>query len=296
MGLSDTVRNTLNIVAEQKWLDPVADTLQQAVEDIYAESGQTGRRIKNALHGTWLGHPLHPVLTDVATGAWTMAFVFDALEAVSRQKTFRLAADISVVVGVLGAVGAMASGLTDWLHVGGRARRVGLVHGLLNATATSLYAESMILRLRGERAKGFGAAKLGMVTATAAAYLGGDLVYKEGVGIDRSDHPRLSGEFVSVLAEADLPEGEPKRVEADGVEVVLVKRGSRIFALGEACSHKRGPLSEGKLEFDSIVCPWHGSRFALDDGRVLNGPTPFPQPCFETRVWDGQIEVRAAGR
>jgi nitrite reductase/ring-hydroxylating ferredoxin subunit len=71
-----------------------------------------------------------------------------------------------------------------------------------------------------------------------------------------------------------------------------VRRGSRIFALAETCSHFSGPLSEGKLVGDSIVCPWHASTFALQDGRVLNGPAVHPQPCLEVRVEKGQIEVR----
>jgi nitrite reductase/ring-hydroxylating ferredoxin subunit len=99
-----------------------------------------------------------------------------------------------------------------------------------------------------------------------------------------------------VLAVADLNENEPRRVEAGGVPVVLVRQGTRIFALADTCSHLGGPLSEGTLEDCSIRCPWHGSRFALDDGRVLDGPATNPQPHFDVRVRGGQIEVRVAQR
>ena len=61
------------------------------------------------------------------------------------------------------------------------------------------------------------------------------------------------------------------------------------------CAHLGGPLAEGTVRDDSLECPWHGSRFALEDGRVLDGPATQPQPCFETRVRDGYVEVRRAG-
>jgi nitrite reductase/ring-hydroxylating ferredoxin subunit len=77
-----------------------------------------------------------------------------------------------------------------------------------------------------------------------------------------------------------------------GTPILLVRRGQRLFAMAETCSHFSGPLSEGKLDGDSIVCPYHASRFALEDGRVLNGPAVHPQPCLEVRAREGQIEVR----
>jgi nitrite reductase/ring-hydroxylating ferredoxin subunit len=103
-------------------------------------------------------------------------------------------------------------------------------------------------------------------------------------------------EFVPVLPEAELPENELRQVLAHGMPVLLLRRGDQIAAIAGTCSHLGGPLVEGSLEDCSVVCPWHGSRFALDSGAVLHGPATFPQPCFETRVWDGQIEVRAARR
>jgi nitrite reductase/ring-hydroxylating ferredoxin subunit len=78
--------------------------------------------------------------------------------------------------------------------------------------------------------------------------------------------------------------------------VLLLRRGERIYAIAETCAHLGGPLAEGTLDGLSVICPWHGSRVALEDGRVLDGPSTFPQPCFETRVHHGQIEVRAARR
>lgn len=139
-----------NAVERQDWLEPVADTLSGAVESAFEGAGEPGRTVQNLLHGTWLGHPLHPVLTDVPVGAWTVAAVLDAAEA-SGRKELRRAADAAVAVGLVGALGAATTGLTDWHNTDGGDRRVGVAHGLLNVSATLLYATSWMLRQRGQR-------------------------------------------------------------------------------------------------------------------------------------------------
>jgi nitrite reductase/ring-hydroxylating ferredoxin subunit len=83
-------------------------------------------------------------------------------------------------------------------------------------------------------------------------------------------------------------------VEVNEIPVVLVRRGKDVFALAETCAHLGGPLSGGALEGDSIICPWHGSRFDLRSGAILNGPSTHPQTCLQTRVRSGQVEVRAS--
>jgi nitrite reductase/ring-hydroxylating ferredoxin subunit len=118
------------------------------------------------------------------------------------------------------------------------------------------------------------------------------LVYEQGIGVDRNQGQALPEKFVPVFSESELGDGELKRAEHDGVPILLVRRGKRTFALAEKCSHLGGPLSEGKLRDNSVQCPWHGSRFSLEDGQVLDGPAVHPQPCLEARVRNGKIEVR----
>lgn len=283
-------------IDRQEWLEPVGQNLQQAVVNTFEAAGPAGRAVKNFLHGTWLGHPLHPVLTDIPLGAWTAALVLDLMEEVSGREEFGRGADVAVAVGLAGAAGAAISGLTDWAHTDGRARRIGLTHGLLNTATALLYSTSLLLRKRNERRAGRTLAYIGYAVGGVSAYLGDHLVFGEQIGVDHTAAQAPPREFVPVIGEGELREGELRRVEAKGVPVLLVRRGGQIFALAETCSHLGGPLSEGKIEGNSVRCPWHGSRFALADGRVLDGPSAYQQPCFEIRVRDGQIEVRAATR
>ena len=272
---------------------PLDEKIQKAVDKaLYANGNPAAQKVRNFLNGTWLGEPLHAALTDVPVGAWTAAMVFDALEMINGRFEFATAADTSIAIGLAGAAGAAITGLTDWSDVDPPARRLGLIHGLLNIGATTLFATSLILRRKKARKEGRGFAALGYALASYSAHLGGKMVYEHRVGVDRTAGQKFPENFTAVLPEANLPENTPTRAMYQGVPILLVRRGERLFAMAETCSHFSGPLSEGKLEGDSIVCPYHSSRFALDDGRVLNGPAVHPQPCLEVRARNGVIEVR----
>lgn len=280
------------VIDKQDALDTASDALQPAVTNLFKAGGEAGQAAKNFLHGTWLGHPLHPVLTDIPVGAWTTALALDAIEAVSGREEFGSAADAAIAIGLVGALGAAATGITDWSETEGRGRKVGLVHGLLNAGAATLYATSLVMRRTKARRAGVGLSMLGFLVSGAAAYLGGHLVFGEKIGVDHTAGQQLPNEFTAVMADSELPENRLTRVEIKDVPVLLVRRGGHIFALAETCSHLGGPLAEGELVGDSVRCPWHGSRFALENGSVIDGPATHPQPCLESRVRDGQIEVR----
>ncbi len=274
---------------------PIDERLQKLVDKaFYAGGSETAQDLRNFLNGTWLGDPLHAALTDVPLGSWTAAIVFDLLDSVRHRRDLATAADASITVGLAGALAAALAGLADWSDVDPPARRDGMFHGLLNIGATSLFAASMVFRGKRKRNQGRLFAVLGYSVAVIAARLGGQLVYKHRVGVDRTSGQTFPEEFVEVMAEAALENDKPTRADYNGVPILLVRRGERIFALAETCSHFSGPLSEGKLVGDSIVCPWHQSRFDLADGHVINGPAVHPQPCLETRIRDGKVEVRKA--
>jgi nitrite reductase/ring-hydroxylating ferredoxin subunit/uncharacterized membrane protein len=272
---------------------PLDETIQKAIDKaLYANGNPAAQKIRNFLNGTWLGEPLHVALTDVPIGAWTVAMVFDALAMMDSRYEFALAADTSIAIGLAGAAGAAVTGVTDWSDVDPPARRLGLIHGLLNVGATTLFATSLIMRKKKARNAGRGFAALGYALMTFSAHLGGKMVYEHRVGVDRTSGEKFPEKFTAVLPESNLPENTPTRAMYQGAPILLVRRGERLFAMAETCSHFSGPLSEGKLDGDSIECPYHASRFALEDGRVLNGPAVHPQPCLEVRARNGVIEVR----
>jgi nitrite reductase/ring-hydroxylating ferredoxin subunit/uncharacterized membrane protein len=280
-----------DVLERQEWLEPVESGLQKSVAGTFEAAGPAGRAVRNFLHGVWLGHPLHPVLTDIPIGAWTAAMVLDAMDAAGNKGCAR-GADLAIKVGLVGAAGAAVAGLTDWQATDGRARRVGVVHGLLNVAATAFFTASMFSRKSGNRGAGRGFAMAGYTIGLASAYLGGQLVFGEQIGVNHSIGTNPPEEWTPVLDAAELREGEPRRVMAGEARVLLVRRGEDICAIGEVCSHLGGPLAEGNLEGDVIECPWHASRFCVRDGSVVDGPATHPQPRFEARVMNGRIEVR----
>ena len=272
---------------------PVDEKLQKLLDKtLYGGGHPSAQKIRNFLNGTWLGEPLHVVLTDVPVGAWTVAMAFDALDLAYDRCEFAKACETSIGIGLLGAAGAAVAGMTDWSDVDPPARRLGLMHGLLNLSSATLFGISFYLRKRKSREWGRIVGVLGYAAMSYAAHLGGKLVYDHRVGVDRTAGQVFPDQFAAVLPEAGLLDGKLTRVMYQGTPILLVRRRDRIFAMAETCSHFSGPLSEGKLEGDTVVCPYHFSRFALEDGRVLDGPAVHPQPCLEVRTRNGQIEVR----
>jgi nitrite reductase/ring-hydroxylating ferredoxin subunit/uncharacterized membrane protein len=276
--------------------EPSADEKLQKMLDkaLYANGNPEAQKLRNFLNGTWLGEPLHVVLTDLPIGAWTGAMVFDLVDLIVDRPEFALAADASIGIGLAGAAGAAITGITDWSDVDPPARRLGLVHGLVNVGGTALFAISLLLRSKKHRRSGRVASVLGYAVMSYAAHLGGKLVYEHRVGVDRTDGQVLPDKFVAVLPESQLADNKPTKAMVQGVPILLVRRAGRIFAMADTCSHFGGPLSDGKLVDNCIECPYHASRFDLEDGHVVNGPAVHPQPCLEVRTRDGQIEVRKA--
>jgi nitrite reductase/ring-hydroxylating ferredoxin subunit/uncharacterized membrane protein len=279
------------LIDQQQFVQQSADALQEPVREALKRLGSW----KDVLHGKWLGHPLHPVLTDIPVGAWTTALALDAAEMMTEKEGFGDAADLAIGIGVAGAVASAVTGLTDWSETDGRAKNVGMVHGILNLAATGLYTASLIARRGKSRRNGVALSLLGYAIASFSAYLGGHLVFGEQVGVDHTATPDQGQpkKFTPVMAEGELKEKKPVRVDVEDTAVLLVRIGGEIHALSNTCAHLGGPLNEGKLEGDCIRCPWHGSLFALSDGKVLEGPATYDERVFEVRVRDGQIEIRA---
>lgn len=283
----------LALIDRQDWLQPVQDKGAALVNDVFSAAGNAGDVMKNALHGVWLKHPFHAAITDVPVGSWTAAAVLDILDA-SGQTQYAPGADAAVAVGLVGAVGAALSGVTDWSATHGKPQRLGAVHGLLNTAAALFYGSSYILRKTGQRTAARSLGFAGYALVLVSSWLGGELSYAQKIGVNHAPGPlkELPENFTPVCTESDLQPGQPRKVEADGLPVFLLKDEHGIHALANTCSHLGGPLNEGKLEGDSIVCPWHGSRFCLTTGAVLGGPATHAQPVLETKIENGKILVR----
>lgn len=286
------VQEWRSVIDRQHWLEPVSDSLQKATNSALT-GGQTRRQVDNFLNGVWLGHPLHPVLTDIPTGAWTIALALDGIETFTGRRELNPGADAAVTIGIVGALASAVTGLAQWQYTDAESRREGMAHALLNTGALALYGVSAILRARGQRGLGKLAALAGWGVVIVSSYLGGDLAYDLRIGVNHAPGQQPPDDFTPVLAESALAEGTAKALDVGDVRLMLVRQNGHVYAIARECSHLGGPLDEGQLENCSVTCPWHGSTFALDSGHILAGPATFPQPVYETRVRDGQIEVRA---
>lgn len=245
--------------------------------------------IKDTLSGTRLGHPLHPVLTDVAIGSWTSAAVLDVIGGGAAEPS----ADALIAIGVLFAVPTVLSGWSDWLDTEGETRRIGVVHAVGNLSVVALYAGSWVARRRGKRPLGVTLGAVAAGIATATAYLGGHLVYSRGVGVDTTTFDQIPETWTRVLDDAgQLAEGTPVLAYAKRVPILLIRGADGIDALHDRCTHRGAPLHKGVIKDGTVTCPWHESCFRLSDGEVLQGPATAPQPSLETRIAEGAVEVR----
>jgi nitrite reductase/ring-hydroxylating ferredoxin subunit/uncharacterized membrane protein len=267
-------------------LDSAADYVAGLVNGAYDAAGSGKRPLKDALNGTWLGHALHPAITDIPVGAWTAAL---AMDLVGERRGARLA----IGVGLLGAAAAAVTGLTDWSDTYGKPRRLGVVHAALNASATLLYGASWLARGKAGGA-GFVFSAIGYGVVSLSALYGGMISLDLQIGVNHAHATELPDGEIDVAALAEVPDGGMKRVDAGGYPVLLVRRGERIDAIGAICAHQGGPLEQGTLADGMVTCPWHGSTFCVRDGSIVTGPTAYPEPAFTVRVIDGRIRVAAA--
>lgn len=281
-----------DVIDQQQWLEPTGDTLQRAFGKVARREGPS-RTIKDALHGVWLGHPLHPALTDLPVGCWSASLVLD-LMSLGGNRIIRRGADATLGIGLIGALASALPGLADWQETYGRERRIGLLHGLLNTAAVGLYTASFMQRRRRRRGIGMLFSSLGYATVLLSSYLGGELVFNQGTGVNHAAWLEASEDFTPVMDESALRPDTPTRVMDGTTPVMLVRRGEKIYALTAVCTHAGGPLDEGELEDNRIVCPWHGSIFSLEDGSVQGGPATMAEQPFDVRVRGGKIEVRRA--
>jgi nitrite reductase/ring-hydroxylating ferredoxin subunit/uncharacterized membrane protein len=281
----DALSRLVERLGEQAGLDGVAGALTARIEGVLGHGP-----LKDALSGTWLGHAVHPMLTDLPIGFWTSAFTLDLL----GGRHSRRAATRLVAWGVLAAVPAAATGASDWSDTTGPDRRVGLVHAAANTTALLCYGASWVQRKRGRHWRGVALGLAGATAATVGGYLGGHLLARAGLGVDHTTFRHPPSEWTAVMPVSEVTD-EPRCTVVDGAPVIVFRHEGVVVALDAQCPHRGAPMAEGELDGDVLTCPWHGSRFHVPDGALLRGPSAFPLPAYECRAVDGTVEVRSAG-
>ncbi|HET6550973.1 MAG TPA: Rieske 2Fe-2S domain-containing protein [Solirubrobacter sp.] len=249
--------------------------------------------LKDVVAGTWLGHALHPMLTDVVIAAFLSTTLLDVL---GGDEDGRAGARL-IGVGLAAAGPTALSGANDWADtepVSDGVRRAGLVHGLSNTAALAFYAGSLAARKSGARGRARALSVGGAGVLMFSGFLGGHLSFARGVGPDQTVFDTGPDEWTPAADASQLSEGEPLRVVVDDTPVLLLRARGETSAIHDRCSHRGCSLSEGEVVGDTIVCACHGSIFDRRDGSILRGPATAPQPAFETRESDGRIEVRLA--
>jgi nitrite reductase/ring-hydroxylating ferredoxin subunit/uncharacterized membrane protein len=262
-----------------EWLDRVSEALVAGLGKVLPAGP-----VEDVLSGTPLAHPAHPMLVAVPIGAWTSASVFDVTGDTQ-------AADRLVGLGVLAAVPAALTGLSDWLTTSGPERRVGLVHAASNYGALALQVSSLAARRKKRHVRGAALSAAALTLTGVAGWLGGHLAYALGVGVDTTAFQHFPTEWTDVCSASDVHD-EPSEHTVAGVPLVVYQVDGRVVALADRCTHRGGPLHEGEVGPDGcITCPWHGSRFD-SSGRVRSGPATRPQPALEVRTRGGRLQVR----
>ncbi|MCM3921184.1 Rieske 2Fe-2S domain-containing protein [Frankia sp. AiPs1] len=295
----------LDRLEREQALDPVAGRA-----GAFWSAALRSPRLRDLLSGRALGHPLHPAAVIVPAGTLLSATLLD----VTGGSALRPAARRLIGLGLLSAGPAAVAGWSDWLDTDGAERRVGLVHAACNIVGIGCYTASWWQRHHGESkmaeskmakgkvAKGglaqrrvarggLAASLVGAGALGIGGWLGGHLAYALGVGVDTTAFQRGPADWTDVLAAGEVTTAL-RQVEVDGVPVLLTRVDGRIVAINDRCTHRGAPLSDGERDGDCVRCPWHGSRFALTSGDVVQGPATRPQPVYEVRERAGRVELR----
>jgi nitrite reductase/ring-hydroxylating ferredoxin subunit len=248
-------------------------------------------RVRDVLHGVWLGHPLHPALVQGAAGTWLSASIVDL--AGEEQ-----AARLLTAVGLAAAAPAALAGAVDWSEQHEQQMRVGVVHAAGNAVAMGVYGASLATT---DVRRGRLLRLAGLAVLAGSASLGGRISFRMAGGANHAEAvPHLiEPGWHHLMPAADLPDGKAVRRTVGEVPVVAVRDRGAVRVLAGRCSHMDGPLSDGELTAGAdgacLTCPWHGSVFRLADGSVARGPATAPQPSFVTREVGGAIQVCLPG-
>ena len=277
------------IAAQDVWARPLGDFNQRWLSAVFRPI----RPVKDLLNGTWLGHPVHSTATDIPIGALLVSIVLDVLNQ-------PIGADVALLATVLFMLAAAVAGAADYADTDGVARTRATLHSTLMVVALVILVISLVLRAGGptDRAVPIALSIVGFLIVSAGAFVGGEVVYALGNMVSRHAFRGAGTKWIrldtgDVQDLATIAEATPMKARAGINDLVLVRVGATIHALHAVCAHAGGPLPEGTVVDGCIECPWHGSRFRLDSGRIARGPALYEQPTYEVRnAESGGYEVR----
>jgi uncharacterized membrane protein len=171
MGVFEQARS----LEHEERLDRLVDAIERRIPEVLTRPG-----VREPLSGDFLGHPLHPILTDVPVGGWIGSTLIDVV----GPQNWRGASRVLTGLGLVAALPAVASGLVELKLAQGRARRVIAVHAAANAAAMLCYSASFVAKGSSRRRAGLWCSLLGAGFLGAGGYLGGHLTYVLGLGVD----------------------------------------------------------------------------------------------------------------
>src|SRR5262245_61705088 len=275
--------------AQAGWARPFGDFNHRWLSALFRPI----RPIRDFLDGTWLGHPLHPAVTDIPIGTLLATVVLDLLG-------YPAAADIALVLTILFILAAAVTGAADYADTDGTARVRATIHSTIMVVGLIVLLLSLLLRAGNpaDRTIPIALGIIGFLIVTAGAYVGGDVVYVLGNMVSRHAFRGAGTKWIrldtgDVADLATLPEATPTKAKAGINDLVLVRMAGNVYAMHAVCAHAGGPLAQGSVVEGCLECPWHGSRFRLADGAAQRGPTVYDQPSYEIREAEGGgYEVR----
>ena len=268
--------------------------------------------VKNVLEGKPLRCPIHPALVHLPIALFPISVLLDVASWIWPEQDLHLVrgAFLALVAGVVTGLIAAVFGLIDYteIRVDHRARKTARLHMVLNVIAIALFSFSAVLhRAQLDEPR---IALLPLLVSVVgvgllgySGYLGGDLVYANGVAVGRHRRatslpqatvaagPATADAWRPIADEEAVAEGATLRVDVEGTIIVLARVKGEVHAFQEFCTHRYGPLSEGAFQGAEVICPWHCSRFDMRTGKVTEGPAKVGLRTFRIETRAGRIWI-----
>ncbi len=249
-------------------------------------------------------HPIHPILVTFPIGLFIASLVFDAVGASRELPSLWAAAWYCILAGTIMAVAAAIAGAVDLFSVvppASSARSRGYKHAFLNVLVLLLFISNAAYR-GGPSARpdqtSFILSGIAVFCLLISGWMGGTLVYRNQIGVDRRYANATSWRTVTlhdwnqpVCKDEDIAPGQLMLAVVQGARVAIGRCPNGLVAFDDHCTHKGGPLSDGALVGCTVQCPWHGSQFDVHTGIVVAGPATDAIKTYDIELRGGEIFV-----